>query len=147
MYDGESCTTMWMYLVALEKEMATHSRILAWRIPWTEEPGGLQSMVSQESDTTWWLNHTTTTSWHWTAYLLFSRSVSRVWLCKPMECSTPSFLVLHHLPESAQTHVHWICDAVQPSCPLSSPSPPAFKLSQLNMVKIVYFILSDFYNN
>ena len=36
----------------LEKAMATHSNILAWKIPWTEEPGGLQSMVSQESDTT-----------------------------------------------------------------------------------------------
>ena len=36
----------------LEKEMATHSNILAWRIPWTEEPGGLQSMGSQESDMT-----------------------------------------------------------------------------------------------
>ena len=36
----------------LEKEMATHSIILAWRIPWTEEPGGLQSLGSQESDTT-----------------------------------------------------------------------------------------------
>jgi len=35
----------------LEKEMATHSSILAWRIPWTEEPGGLQSVGSQESDT------------------------------------------------------------------------------------------------
>ena len=35
----------------LEKEMATHFSILAWRIPWTEEPGGLQSMGSQESDT------------------------------------------------------------------------------------------------
>ena len=35
----------------LEKEMATHSSILAWRIPWTEEPGRLQSMGSQESDT------------------------------------------------------------------------------------------------
>ena len=35
----------------LEKEMATHSSILAWSIPWTEEPGGLQSMGSQESDT------------------------------------------------------------------------------------------------
>ena len=34
----------------LEKEMAIHSSILAWEIPWTEEPGGLQSMVSQESD-------------------------------------------------------------------------------------------------
>ena len=37
---------------ALEKEMATHSSILAWEIPWTEEPGRLQSMGSQESDTT-----------------------------------------------------------------------------------------------
>ena len=35
----------------LEKEMAAHSSILAWRIPWTEEPGGLQTMGSQESDT------------------------------------------------------------------------------------------------
>ena len=37
--------------------MITHSNILAWRIPWTEEPGGLQSMGSQESDRTEWLNH------------------------------------------------------------------------------------------
>ena len=36
----------------LEKEMATHFRILAWRIPWTEEPGGLRSMRSEELDTT-----------------------------------------------------------------------------------------------
>ena len=36
----------------LEKEMATHSSILAWRIPWMDEPGGLQSMESQELDTT-----------------------------------------------------------------------------------------------
>ena len=41
----------------LEKGMATHSGILAWRIPWTEETGGLQSMGSQESDTTQRLNH------------------------------------------------------------------------------------------
>ena len=36
----------------LEKEMATHSSIFTWKIPWTEEPGGLQSMVSQDSDMT-----------------------------------------------------------------------------------------------
>ena len=41
----------------LEKGMATHSTILAWRIPWTEEPGGLASMGSQESDTAYQLNH------------------------------------------------------------------------------------------
>ena len=47
-----------------------------------------------------------------------------------MDCSTPGFPVLHYLPELAQTHVHWVGDAIQPSCPLSSPSPPAFSLSQ-----------------
>ena len=45
-----------MYL-NLEKEMATHSSILAWRISWTEEPGGLQSLAFQELDTTWQLDH------------------------------------------------------------------------------------------
>ena len=45
----------------LEKEMAFHSTILAWEIPWTEEPGGLQSMGSQESDMTERLSHQTTT--------------------------------------------------------------------------------------
>ena len=48
----------------------------------------------------------------------------------PMNCSTPGFLVFHCLPEFAQTHVHWLGDAIQPSHPLSSPSPPAFNLSQ-----------------
>ena len=41
----------------LEKEMATNSSILAWKIPWTEEPGGLQSMKLQKPDTTYPLNH------------------------------------------------------------------------------------------
>ena len=47
-----------------------------------------------------------------------------------MDCSTPGFPVLHHLPEFGQTHVHRVGDAIQPSHPLSSPSPPAFNLSQ-----------------
>ena len=51
-------------------------------------------------------------------------------LCNPMDCSTPGFPVHHQLPELAQTLVHWVSDAVQPSHPLSSPSPPAFNLSQ-----------------
>ena len=44
----------------LEKEMATHSSILDYKIPWTEEPGGLQSMGLQELDMTWWLNRNQT---------------------------------------------------------------------------------------
>ena len=51
-------------------------------------------------------------------------------LCDPMDCSTPGFPVHHQLPELAQTHVHRVSDAIQPSDPLSSPSPPAFSLSQ-----------------
>ena len=47
-----------------------------------------------------------------------------------MDCSTPGFPVYHQLLELAQTHVHWVSDAIQPSHPLSSPSPPAFNLSQ-----------------
>ena len=51
-------------------------------------------------------------------------------LCDPMNCSTPGLPVHHQLPEFTQTHVHWVSDAIQPSHPLSSPSPPALKLSQ-----------------
>ena len=46
-----------------------------------------------------------------------------------MACGMPGFPVLHYLPEFAQTHVHWVGDAIQPSHPLSSPSP-AFSLSR-----------------
>jgi len=51
-------------------------------------------------------------------------------LCNPMDCSTPGLPVHHQLPEFTQTHVHRVADAIQPSHPLSSPSPPAFNLSQ-----------------
>ena len=51
-------------------------------------------------------------------------------LCSPMDRSTPGFPVHHHLLELAQTHVHWVGDAIQPSHPLSPPSPPALNLSQ-----------------
>ena len=51
-------------------------------------------------------------------------------LCDPVDCSSPGLPVQHQLPEFTQTHVHWVSDAIQPSHPLSSPSPPAFNLSQ-----------------
>ena len=105
----------------LEKEMATHSSILAWRIPWREEPGRLQSMGSQR------VGHNWATS--------LSLSISSVTqscptLCDPTNCSTPGLPAHHQLPESTQTHVHWVSDAIQPSYPLLSPSPPALNLSQ-----------------
>ena len=51
-------------------------------------------------------------------------------LCDPMNRSTPGLPVHHELPEFTQTHVHRVSDAIQPSHPLSSPSPPAPKPSQ-----------------
>ena len=50
-------------------------------------------------------------------------------LCNPMNCSTPGLPLHHQLTESTQTHVHWVGDAIQPSHPLSSPSPPALPQS------------------
>ena len=51
-------------------------------------------------------------------------------LCHPMNCSMPGLPVHHQLPEFTQTHVHWVGDAIQPSHPLLSPSPPAPNPSQ-----------------
>ena len=51
-------------------------------------------------------------------------------VCDPMDCSTPGLPVCHQLPEFTQTHFHQVGDIIQPSHPLSSPSPPALNLSQ-----------------
>ena len=62
--------------------------------------------------------------------LAFSSVQSCLTLCDPMNRSMPSLPVHHHLPEFTQTHVHRVSDAIQPSHPQSSPSPPAHNLSQ-----------------
>ena len=68
----------------------------------------------------------------WMTLTICSCSVTRLCptLCNPVDCSKLGFPVLHHLPELAQTQVHWVSDAIQPSHPLPSPSPFAFNLSQ-----------------
>ena len=63
-------------------------------------------------------------------YLFSSVAQSCPTLCDPMDCSTLDLPVHHQLLEFTQIHVHWVSDAIQPSHPLSSPSPPAFNLSQ-----------------
>ena len=98
--------TLTFHFQALEKEMATHSSILAWRIPLSEEPGGLQSMGLQVQ--------------------FSSVAQSCPILCNPMNLSTPGL----QLPESTQTHVHRVGDAIQPSHPLLSPFPPVVNISQ-----------------
>ena len=74
--------------------------------------------------------------YHWATWgtRKLNRCCSVAQLCPtlwdPMGCSTPGLPVHHQLPEFTQTHVHWVGDAIQPSHPLSSPSPPTFNLSQ-----------------
>ena len=154
---------------ALEKEMATHSSVLAWRIPGMAEPGGLPSMGSHRVGHEWsdlaaaaaWWKHLhewakvsnlqlfcfvfpyhifrkySSFSFYTFSiiYFLYSLLKSHVYsiiccchlhptLCDPVHGSTLCFPVLHHLPELVQTHVHWEDDAIQPSHPLLSPSPP-----------------------
>ena len=61
---------------------------------------------------------------------LSSVTQSCLTFCDPMDCSTPGFPVHHQLPQFTQTHVLWVGDAIQPSHPLSSLSPPTLNLSQ-----------------
>ena len=91
-----------------------------WEWWWTGRPGVLQSMGSQRVGHNWVTN---------TSLSFSSVAQSCPTLCNPMDRSMPGFPVLH-LPEFAQTHVHWVSDAIQPSHPLSSPFPPVFNLSQ-----------------
>ena len=108
---------------------------IPWRRAWTPtllflpgESHGQRNLADygpwghKESDMTAWLSMT---------YFHFSSvAESCLILCDPMDCSTPGLRVHHQLPELAQTHVHRVGDAVQPSRPLSSPSPPTLNLSQ-----------------
>ena len=65
---------------------------------------------------------------HWTQFSSVAQQCLP--LHDPTDCRMPGLPVHHQLPASTQTHVHWVGDAIQPSHPLSSPSPPAFNLSQ-----------------
>ena len=169
----------------LQKEMATHSSTLAWRIPWRKEPGRLQSMGLQRVRHDWATSYchglwqwgrqrptpckkvqevsqrswdgsgqtpsrrqrsspTNAPSQHWEQFLpgkdgdqgfvtfvqfsSVAQSCPTLW--DPMDCSTPGLLVHHQLLKFTQTQVHHISDAIQPSHPLLSLSPPTFNLSQ-----------------
>ena len=145
--------------------MATHSSVLAWRIPGMGEPDGLPSMGSKRVGHDWsnlaaaaasYSTHTTPAEFnckrmwistgrnhkgilksicytHESVFLsvqFCSVIQACLTLCNPMNCKTSGLPVHHQLPEFTQTHDHWVSDAIQPSHPLSSPSPPAFSVSQ-----------------
>ena len=116
----------------LEKGMETHSSILAWRISWTEESGRLQCMGSQRVKHNWATKHAHTHNVKLSNLSVQFSSVAQscLTLCDQINRSMPGLPVHHQLPESTQTHVHRVGDAIQPSHPLSSPSPPVLNLSQ-----------------
>ena len=119
----------------------THSSTLAWKIPWMEERGRLQSMGSQR------VRHDWATSLSLSLPNYFPKSVqfssvtqSCPTLCDSMYCSTPGFFVHHHLPELTQTHIHptgWWCHTIISSsvapfsfCLQSFPASGSFPMSQ-----------------
>ena len=145
--------TFTFHFHALEKEMATHFSVPAWRIPGTGEPGGL-SMGSHRVGHDWSDLRAAALSsnrrkssesilrcYSWVIILNLAQitfsiscccSVSHpcLTLCNHMDFSTSGFPVLYCLLEFAQTHVHWVSDAIQPSHLLLSPSSLALNLSQ-----------------
>ena len=78
------------------------------------------------------MQYSIVTNGHHVVYSVQFTSVAQscLTLCDPMNCSAPGLPVHHHLPEFTQTHVHRVSDAIQPSHPRSSPSPPAPNPSQ-----------------
>ena len=88
------------------------------------EEGKAETTTMKTDTTTCWGNPDTT------SVQFSSVAQSCLTLCDPMDCSTPGLPVHHQLPESTQTHVLRVGDAIQSSQPLLSPSPPAFNLSQ-----------------
>ena len=94
-------------------------------------PLGLTGLISLQSKGLWRVFSSTIVQKHQFFNVQFSSiAQSCLTLCNPTDCSMPGLPVHHQLPELAQTHVHRVGDAIQPSHPLSSPSPPALNLSR-----------------
>ena len=101
-----------------------HSGLLSLRIDWLDliaVQGTLKSLLQ---------HHSSKASILCFSVQFSSVSQSCATLCDPMKCSMPGLPVHHQLPEFTHIHLHWVGDAIQPSHPLLSPSPPTFNLSQ-----------------
>ena len=77
------------------------------------------------------------------AHCCCSVTKSCLTFCSALDCNTPGFSVLHYLPELAQTHARWVGDAIQPSHPLSSPSPPASIFLSIRSFLMSWLFTSD----
>ena len=110
--------------------------LFSWKASWRQKFRRsfrifLLQILSWEYRVCWAaLHHLLVEAGSMTSLFLCVQWLSQVWFCDSVDCSIPGFSVLHYLPEFAQTHVHWVGDVIQPSHPLSPPSPPDFNLSQ-----------------
>ena len=95
-----------------------------------EDLKSLLMKVKEESEKSWLKAQRSENEDHVVQSHPFSQLLCRVTLCDPMDFSTPGLPVHHQLPELTHTHVDQVGDAIQPSHPLLSPSPPVFNLSQ-----------------
>ena len=107
----------WVRKIPLEKKMATYFSILSGRAHGQKSMGGYSPWGQKRVG-------------HDVATCCCTVAQSCTTLCHPVGCSPPDFPVLHHLLEFAQTYIHLISHAIEPSHPLSLPSPLAFDLSQ-----------------
>ena len=105
-------------------------RSLVGNSPWDQKESDKTEQLNMHTHITHTHTHTHIISYYSVSVQLSSVVQSCLTLCNPMNCSMPGLPVHHQLPESTQTHVHWVGDAIQPSHPLSSPSPPAPNPSQ-----------------
>ena len=109
----------------------------SWRVPWTEDTGRLQSLGLQRVWHNWVTNTTSLLLDICSPYMSIRTSVqfnlvaqSCPTLFDPTDFSMPGLPVHHQLLKFTQTHVHKVSDTIQPSHPLSPPSPPTFNVSQ-----------------
>ena len=125
-----------------KRRTETHSVRRYWEVPsgsGSQATKPIQGLLSKKPEVFWgaylWRVKGKWDSWRKSVPSCVLCSVPKFCptLCDPMDCSKPGFPVLHHLPEFAQTHVHWVSDAFEPSHPLSFPSPPAFNLFSIRV--------------
>ena len=138
MFVTQLCLTLWnpmdcstsgsfvhgyIHLRMLERIALLFSRVSSWSRDWT-----FVFCIAGRFFTIWITRESSKVTF--TSVQFSSVAQSCRTLCDPMNHSTPGLPVHHHLPEFTQTHVHWVSDAIQPSHPRSSPSPPAPNPSQ-----------------
>ena len=105
-----------VYLLLWRKAMTNLDSVLKIKTPFADK------VLNSQSDS---LSSSHVWTWEFSSVAQLCPT-----LCDPMDCSMPGLPVHHQLPEFTQSHAHWVGDAIQPSHPLSSPSPPPFNLFQ-----------------